>query len=427
MYQPLADLLRPQTLDEVYGQEHILGKGAVLRRLIDSGNIPNMVFYGPSGTGKTTVANIIAKQTNRTLYKLNATTASTADIKEIVAQLDTFMAPNGVLLYLDEIQSFNKKQQQSLLEHIENGKITLIASTTENPYFYVFNAILSRSTVFEFKQISASAALQAVRRAVSFMEQRTALTAVPEDGALEYIASSCGGDLRKAMNAVELLLNSAKREKGKLLVTLADAQTVAQRSAMRYDREGDDHYDIVSAYQKSMRGSDPDAALHYLARLLEAGDLPSACRRLMVCACEDVGLAYPQVIPIVKACVDSALQLGMPEARLPLADAVLLLATAPKSNSGVLAIDAALADVRHGKTGVIPRELQNVHADSAGQEREQGYLYPHNFPNHWVPQQYLPDLLKGTVYYHYGDNKVEQAARHYWDAIKGGSDGNSGR
>lgn len=418
MYQPLADLLRPQTLDEVYGQEHILGKGAVLRRLIDSGNIPNMVFYGPSGTGKTTVANIIARQTNRTLYKLNATTASTADIKEIVSQLDTFMAPNGVLLYLDEIQSFNKKQQQSLLEHIENGKITLIASTTENPYFYVFNAILSRSTVFEFKQISASAALQAVRRAVSFMEQRTALTAVPEDGALEYIASSCGGDLRKAMNAVEVLFSAGIPQDGKLPLTLADAKEVTQKSALRADRDGDNYYDLLSALHKSIRGSDPDAACHYLARLLEAGQMPSACRRLMCIAAEDVGLAYPQILPIVNACVDMALKLGMPEARLPLADAAVLMATSPKSNSAYLAIDAALDDVRNGKSGDFPRHLQNVHADSYTMEREQGYLYPHNYPNHWVKQQYLPDELAGTRYYEYGPNKLEQAAKQYWDSIK---------
>ena len=306
MYQPLADLLRPQTLDEVYGQEHILGKDAVLRRLIDSGKIPNMVFYGPSGTGKTTVANIIAKQTNRTLYKLNATTASTADIKEIVSQLDTFLAPNGVLLYLDEIQSFNKKQQQSLLEYIENGKITLIASTTENPYFYVFNAILSRSTVFEFKQISAEAALQAVRRAVGYMEQRTALTAEAEPGALEYISGACGGDLRKAMNAVEVLFSAGVPKDNVLSLTLEDAKAVTQKSAMRADRDGDNHYDLLSALQKSIRGSDPDAACHYLARLLEAGQMQSACRRLMVIAAEDVGLAYPTIIPIVNACVDMA-------------------------------------------------------------------------------------------------------------------------
>lgn len=418
MYQPLADLLRPQTLDEVYGQEHILGKGAVLRRLIDSGNIPNMVFYGPSGTGKTTVANIIAKQTNRTLYKLNATTASTADIKQIVAELDTFLAPNGVLLYLDEIQSFNKKQQQSLLEHIENGKITLIASTTENPYFYVFNAILSRSTVFEFKQISASAALQAVRRAVAYMEERTALKATAEEGALEYIASSCGGDIRKALNAVEVLFSAGVPVGDALTLSLADAKVVTQKSALRADRDGDNHYDLLSALQKSIRGSDPDAAVHYLARLLEVGQMQSACRRLMVIAAEDVGLAFPQIIPIVNAAVDMALKLGMPEARIPLVDAAVLMATSPKSNSAYMALAAATEDVQKGKGGDFPRHLQNMHADSYTMEREQGYLYPHDFPNHWVRQQYLPDELAGTVYYEYGPNKLEQAAKQYWDAIK---------
>ena len=418
MYQPLADLLRPQTLDEVFGQEHILGQGAILRRLIDSGKIPNLVFYGPSGTGKTTVANIIAQQTNRTLFKLNATTASTADIKEIVAQLDTFMAPNGVLLYLDEIQSFNKKQQQSLLEFIENGKITLIASTTENPYFYVFNAILSRSTVFEFKQISAEAALKAVKRAVSFLEERNGLTAVPEEGALEYIAGACGGDIRKAMNAVEVLFSAGSPEGDKLTLTLEDAKAVTQKSAMRADRAGDNYYDLLSALQKSIRGSDPDAACHYLARLLEAGQMQAACRRLMVIAAEDVGLAFPQIIPIVKAAVDMALMLGMPEARIPLGDAAVLMATSPKSNSGHIALDAALADVRKGKTGDFPRHLQNVHADSYTMEREQGYLYPHDYPGHWTKQQYLPDELAGTVYYEYGPNKLEQAAKQYWEQIK---------
>ena len=418
MYQPLADLLRPTTLDEVFGQEHILGKGAVLRRLIDSGKVPNMVFYGPSGTGKTTVANIIAKQTNRTLYKLNATTASTADIKEIVSQLDTFMAPNGVLLYLDEIQSFNKKQQQSLLEYIENGKITLIASTTENPYFYVFNAILSRSTIFEFKQIDAAAALKAVHRAVSYMEERTALTAIPDEGALEYIAGACGGDLRKAMNAVEVLFSAGQVEGGKLPLTLADARAVTQKSALRADRDGDNFYDLLSALQKSIRGSDPDAACHYLARLLEAGQMQSACRRLMVIAAEDVGLAFPQIIPIVNACVDMALKLGMPEARIPLGDAAILMATSPKSNSGHIALDAALADVKSGRGLGFPRQLQNVHADTYTMEREQGYRYPHDYPNHWVRQQYLPDDLVGTTYYEYGPNKLEQTAKQYWDVVK---------
>ena len=419
MYQPLADILRPQTLDEVFGQEHILGKGAILRRLVDSGKIPNMVFYGPSGTGKTTVAKIIAQQTNRTLYQLNATTASTADIKNIVSQLDTFMAPNGVLLYLDEIQSFNKKQQQSLLEYIENGKITLIASTTENPYFYVFNAILSRSTVFEFKQISSAAALQAVKRAVSYLEERTALKANPEPGAFEYIAGACGGDLRKAMNAVEVLFSAGIPDNGVIPITLNDVKAVSQKSAMRADRDGDNFYDLLSALQKSIRGSDPDAAVHYLARLLEAGQMQSACRRLMVIASEDVGLAYPLIIPIVKSCVDMALMLGMPEARIPLGDAAVMMATSPKSNTGHIALDIALEDVRKGKGGDFPRHLQNMHADTFTQEREQGYMYPHNYPNRWVKQQYLPDELVGTQYYSFGDNKVEQAARQYWDMIKG--------
>lgn len=418
MYQPLADELRPKTLDEVVGQEEILGEGKMLRRMIESGKVPNLIFYGPSGTGKTTVANIIADATRRTLYKLNATTASTADIKEIVSQLDTLMAPNGILLYLDEIQSFNKRQQQSLLQYIENGKITLIASTTENPYFYIFNAILSRSTVFEFKPITPEAAMKAVCRAVDYMTAKTGLRVTSEEGALEHIASSCGGDVRKALNAVEALFIAARPGDEELTIRLEDAKAVTQRSAMRYDRGGDNQYDCLSALMKSIRGSDPDAAIHYLARFLEVGDLPSCCRRILCSACEDIGLAYPMAIPIVKACVDAALQLGMPEARLPLADAVIFLATAPKSNSGYLAIARAMQDVQAGKIGVFPRELQNVHADSAGQEREQGYLYPHDYPNHWVKQQYLPDILKDAKYYEYGDNKIEQAAKHYWDEIK---------
>ena len=419
MYQPLADILRPTTLDDVCGQEHILGEGAILRRLIDSGKIPNMIFYGPSGTGKTTVANIIAQKTNRKLYKLNATTASTSDIKDIVAQLDTLMAPNGVLLYLDEIQSFNKKQQQSLLEYIENGKITLIASTTENPYFYVFNAILSRSTVFEFKQISVEATLKAVRRAVAYLEERTALKAQSEEGALEYIAGSCGGDIRKAINAVEVLFSAGQPVGDALKLTLEDAKAVAQKSALRADRDGDNFYDLLSALQKSIRGSDPDAACHYLARLLEAGQMQAACRRLMVIAAEDVGLAFPQIISIVNACVDMALKLGMPEARIPLGDAAVLMATSPKSNSGHVALDAALADVKAGKGRGFPRQLQNVHADTYTQEREQGYLYPHNYPGHWVKQQYLPDDIADAQYYEYGDNKMEQAAKQYWETVKG--------
>lgn len=418
MYQPLADRIRPQTLDHVVGQRHILGENGLLRRIVDSGNIPNMVFYGPSGTGKTTVADIIAKRSGRALRRLNATTASLADVREVMDQVGTLLAPNGVLLYLDEIQYFNKKQQQTLLDYIETGKITLIASTTENPYFTIFNAILSRSTVFEFKALPPEDLLPAVERAVKLMDEELGGESCWEDGVKEYLAQASGGDVRKALNGVEVLMNAAATPDGVRTITMADAKLVAQRSSMRYDRDGDQHYDILSALQKSIRGSDPDAAVHYLARLLEAGDLLSACRRLMVIACEDVGLAYPQVIPIVKACVDAATMLGLPEARLALADAAILMATAPKSNSGHDAINAAMADVRAGKTGDFPRHLQNVHADGTGFEREQGYLYPHDFPNHWVKQQYLPDALVGRVYYEYGPNKTEQAAKAYWDKIK---------
>ena len=415
MYKPLADEIRPHNIDEVVGQRHILGADGMLRRIIASGQIPNMIFYGPSGTGKTTVARIIAERTNRTLRKLNATTAGISDIKRIIDELDTFLTPGGVLLYLDEIQYFNKKQQQSLLEFIEDGRITLIASTTENPYFCVFNAILSRSTVFEFKPVTPEDAEKAVQRAIDIMNARREAPLTVEPGVTKRIAAACGGDVRKAINAVELLFTAAA---GRTALTAEDAAAITQRSAMRYDRDGDDHYDILSALMKSLRGSDPDAAMHYLARLIEAGDLVGICRRLLCSASEDIGLAYPQAVPIVKACVDSALQLGLPEARLPLAEAALVLATAPKSNSACMAIDAALADIRAGHVGPFPRELQNVHADGTGFEREQGYKYPHNFPGHWVKQQYLPDDLKNATYYSYGDNKTEQAARRYWEEIK---------
>ena len=420
MAAPLADRIRPKTLDEVVGQRHLLAPGKALRSIIESGEIPNMVFYGPSGVGKTTVASIIAKHTHKRLCKLNGTTASTADIRDVIASTNTLEGINGVLLYLDEIQYFNKKQQQTLLEFIENGSITLIASTTENPYFYVYNAILSRSTVFEFKPVESADVVPAVERAFTLLEDEEGEPISREEGVCEYIATACGGDVRKAMNAVELCCLSVRRVEGVRMVSMDLARELTQRSAMRYDREGDEHYDIISAFQKSMRGSDPDAAIHYLARLLVAGDLASACRRLMVCACEDVGLAWPQIIPIVKAAVDAAMMVGLPEARLPLADAVILVATAPKSNTAHNAIIAAMADVEKGKVGSIPRQLQNKHYDSAEiKKKGQFYKYPHEYPNRWVEQQYLPDILKDTRYYEYGDNKNEQAFKAYWEKIKG--------
>lgn len=420
MSSPLADMIRPQKIEDMVGQHHLLDEGKALRNILDSGNIPNLIFYGPSGVGKTTLAEIIAKNTNRRFCKLNGTNASISDIKEIVASLDTFQSPNGVVLYLDEIQYFNKKQQQSLLEYIENGSITLIASTTENPYFYVYNAILSRSTVFEFKSVGAEDILIAVKRAYKLYEEHLGETIEVEENAAKWISSGCGGDVRKAINTVELSVLSTRLKDGKREITLEKVKELTQKSAMKYDREGDEHYDILSAFQKSMRGSDPDAALHYLARLLEAGDLPSACRRLLVCACEDVGLAYPMIIPIVKAAVDSALMVGLPEARIPLADAVVLVCNSPKSNSAYLAYDMAAQDLRNGNSGSIPRTLQNKHFDGEDNtQKGQFYVYPHDYPNHWTPQQYLPDVLKNKTYYVPGENKNEQAFKEYWDKVKG--------
>ncbi len=411
---PLADKIRPQSLDDVVGQEHILAPGKPLRRIIESGTVPNMIFYGPSGVGKTTVARIIAENCGMTLHKLNGTSASTADIRQVVGEIGTFGTENGILLYLDEIQYLNKKQQQSLLEYIENGDITLIASTTENPYFSIYNAVISRSTVFEFKPVSAEQIIPAVNRAFRIISEENGMNIEADDNICKIIAYNCGGDVRKAMNTAELAVICGEPELGKVRITEESMKIIAQRSNMRYDRDGDQHYDILSALHKSIRGSDENAALHYAARLIEAGDIISLCRRLLCIASEDVGLAYPMAVVITKACVDSALQLGLPEAKLPIAQAVILLATSPKSNSGVMAIDAALADLKDCDALDFPRHLQNKHYDGKGAAVVgQNYLYPHNFHNHYVKQQYMPDALKGHVYYEFGDNKQEQSAYQY--------------
>ena len=421
MNAPLADQMRPQTIDEVVGQSHIHSKNGILYRIAQSGHATNLIFYGPPGTGKTTVARIIAKQAGKKLYKLNGTTASTADFKEIISSLDTFEGMNGVVLYLDEIQYLNKKQQQTLLEFLENGQITLIASTTENPYFYIYNAIISRSTVFEFKPVTPEEIEKALTRGVKILEaqaQEQGFSLTVEDHVLRSIALSCGGDVRKSINTLEVAFLSAPVTDGVKSITAEQLRSISQRAALRYDKSDDVHYDLLSALQKSIRGSDENAALHYLARLLEAGDLISPCRRLLVIASEDIGMAYPMCAVIVKACVDSALQLGLPEARIPLAQAVVTMATAPKSNSSYMAINQAIADVRAGKIGDFPRCLQNKHFDGAEVENKgQFYKYPHDYPDHYVRQQYLPDILQGTVYYHFGQNKTEDAARRYRETL----------
>lgn len=420
---PLADRIRPDSIDDVVGQKHLLGKGKLLRRIIEKNEIPNMIFYGPSGVGKTTVANIIASKTGKTLRKLNATNASVSDIKEIVASLDSFLAPNGVLLYLDEIQHFNKKQQQSLLEFMENGKITLIASTTENPYFYVYNAVLSRSVVFEFKPIEPEDIEQALRRAAEILcsNEYSEYNVEITDEAYVHMSHACNGDVRKALNSLEVAFIAAQPDEDmNIKIDLETAEESSQKKALRYDKDGDSHYDILSAFQKSVRGSDPDAAVHYLARLVCAGDLQSICRRVLVMASEDIGLAYPQAAMIVKSCVDSALQLGFPEARIPLAQAVLLLATAPKSNSAINAIDAAIHDIESSDTGDVPEYLKDSHyGGSQKLGHGIGYKYPHSYPNHYIKQQYLPDNIRDAKYYVYGDNKTEKAAEKYWSLIKG--------
>ena len=407
---PLADSVRPKSFDEVAGQKHLLAKNAPFRRIIESGHIPSLVFHGPPGTGKTTVADIVAKQTGREFYRINATVASLSDIKDILSLSQTITAYDGIILYIDEIQYFNKKQQQSLLEYVEDGRVTLISSTTENPFFSLYPALLSRSSVFEFKPVEAKDMLPALRRAFDYCNKNANLNKECSDDVLMTIANGCGGDVRKALGALENVYYASENELSAEL-----ASQLAQRSGIRFDRDGNEHYDLLSAFQKSIRGSDPDAAIFYLARILEGGDLISACRRLMVIACEDIGLAYPMCIPIVKSCVDIANSIGLPEASLPLADAVVLLATAPKSNSAHDAYYAAVEAINSGRGRDIPSYLRDTHRPDA----DNGYKYPHVYPNHYVKQRYLPSDIKEGEFYTFGDNKTERAAYEYYKLIRG--------
>lgn len=410
MNQPLADRVRPTDFDEMVGQEKLVGKNGILRRMVESGHITNMIFFGPPGTGKTTAANIIAERSGMTLRRLNATTASLSDVKEVIEETSTMLGSNGILLYLDEIQYFNKKQQQSLLEYIEDGRITLIASTTENPYFYVYNAIISRSAVFEFRPVSGQDISRAIERALEKLnagnQSENAVKILPD--ALEYLSGCGAGDVRRSLGLLENAFYLA--EVGDRIITKELLESLTPKVLGSFDRAGDVHYDLLSCLQKSIRGSDPDAAVFYLAKLLEGGDLISACRRLQVIASEDIGLAYPMAAVIVKACVDSARELGLPEARIPLANAAVMLATAPKSNTAYNAINRASADIAAGKGQNVPIHLRSPQFT--------GYKYPHDFPNDWVAQQYLPDELKNAHYYEFGNNKTEQAAKLYWDKIK---------
>ena len=407
MNQPLADRVRPRDFDEMVGQQQLVGKNGILRRMVESGHITNMIFFGPPGTGKTTAANIIAERSGMTLRRLNATTASLADVKEVIDETSTLLGSGGILLYLDEIQYFNKKQQQSLLEYIEDGRITLIASTTENPYFYVYNAIISRSAVFEFRPVSADDISRAIIRALGLLNGGSERVKLAPD-ALDYLSGCGAGDVRRSLGLLENAFYLA--EAGDGIITKELLEGLTPKVLGSFDRSGDVHYDLLSCLQKSIRGSDPDAAVFYLAKLLEGGDLISACRRLQVIASEDIGLAYPMAAVIVKACVDSARELGLPEARIPLANAAVLLATAPKSNTAYNAINRAAADISAGKGQDVPVHLRSP--------KFTGYKYPHDFPNDWVEQQYLPDELKNTRYYEFGTNKTEQAAKAYWDKIK---------
>lgn len=396
-----ADIIRPKSFDDIVGQDHLFGKNGVVRRMLDANRLTNMIFFGPPGTGKTTAAEIIAKRADMVFHRINATTASISDVKDILSSTNNVFCQGGILLYIDEIQYFNRKQQQALLEYIEDGRVTLIASTTENPHFYVYNAIISRSSLFEFKPVKPEACVKALRRALAYLNEQNNAEKTVSDEVLVYIAQTTAGDVRHAIGVLENAFYAVESE--------IDEEAVNEFNVKSGNFDTDTHYDLMSCLQKSIRGSDPDAAVFYLAKLLEAGELLAACRRLQVIASEDVGLAYPLAVSVTYAACQTARELGMPEARIPLANAAILLATAPKSNSAEAAIDAALADINEGKGRVIPTHLQSP--------LFKGYKYPHSYPNHYVKQQYLPSDVLDRQYYVYGENKTEQAAKDYAEKI----------
>ena len=416
---PLADKIRPKTMNDVIGQSHIIGNGKILSKILQSNFLPNMIFFGPPGVGKTTVAEIIAERSNKSFYKINATNSSLEDIKKVISELGSINNVNGVLLYIDEIQSFNKKQQQSILEFMENGSITLIASTTENPYHYVYKALLSRSTVFEFKPLEKLDVEKGLKRAVEVLNEDSYMDIECKNDAIEDIAMLSDGDMRRALNILEVVVYSTKPNKDN--ITYIDSDVIRASTfnkIINYDKNGDSHYDILSAFQKSIRGSDPQASIHYLARLIKGGDLISICRRLLVIASEDIGLAYPNAIVIVKACVDSAMQLGFPEAKIPLAEATILLATSPKSNSACIAIMKAMDELDKEFVKDIPNSIKDAHYSGSKEiGRGCGYKYPHNFKNHYVKQQYLPDSIKDSIYYIPQENKTEKNIKKYLEYL----------
>lgn len=417
---PLADKLRPKELADIVGQKHLIGKGKIINRFLETKFIPNMIFYGPPGVGKTTVAEILAKNTDKKLFRLNATNSSMDDIKNVTKEIGKIDSKNGLLLYLDEIQSFNKKQQQSLLEYVEKGEITLIASTTENPYHYVYKALLSRSAVFEFLPIKTNEIIDGIKNVINKYNNESNLMCLKiEEKAIEAISLCANGDMRSAINLLELAISVGKVDGDanlRISFEMLDEMQIAR--SYNYDRNGSSHYDLLSAFQKSIRGSDPDAAVYYLAKILNSGDINSVCRRLLVIASEDVGLAYPNAIVITKACVDAALSLGMPEARISLSQATILLASSPKSNSAYLAINDAMFDIKNKEDYLMPEFLMDKKPITTGKKNNEKYLYPHNYPNHYIKQQYLPNEIKTKNYYKPQENKFEMQIQNYFEKIK---------